>query len=215
MIWDDNQSRCISELCFRSEVRRIRLRQDCIVVVLEQKIFVYHISNLKLLFQIETVANPKGLCEVSQAASPLVFVCPGLQKGQVRVEHYASKSAKVIVAHDSVLACFALMREGNLLATASTKGTLIRIFSMLEGTLLQEVTSTANRKSSSLPIILVKTCCLDSISHKAGHFGVLFLSSVLSSKTTCCPIYYLALEKIVATVDALYSKYIIIRVTGL
>ncbi|OIS96521.1 autophagy-related protein 18a, partial [Nicotiana attenuata] len=139
MIWDDNQSRCISELCFRSEVRRIRLRQDCIVVVLEQKIFVYHISNLKLLFQIETVANPKGLCEVSQAASPLVFVCPGLQKGQVRVEHYASKSAKVIVAHDSVLACFALMREGNLLATASTKGTLIRIFSMLEGTLLQEV----------------------------------------------------------------------------
>ncbi|OIT38360.1 PREDICTED: autophagy-related protein 18a-like [Nicotiana attenuata] len=139
MIWDDNQSRCISELCFRSEVRRIRLRQDCIVVVLEQKIFVYHISNLKLLFQIETTANPKGLCEVSQAASPLVLVCPGLQKGQVRVEHYASKSTKVIVAHDSMLACFALTREGNLLSTASTKGTLIRIFSTLEGTLLQEV----------------------------------------------------------------------------
>ncbi|XP_016434925.2 autophagy-related protein 18a-like [Nicotiana tabacum] len=130
MVWDDNQSRCISELCFRSEVRSIRLRQDYIVVVLEQKIFVYHISNLKL-FQIETIANPKGFCEVSQAASPLVLVCPGLQKGQVRVEHYASKSTTVIVAHDSVLACFALTREG--------RGTLIRIFSTLEGTLLQEV----------------------------------------------------------------------------
>ncbi|KAK4364860.1 hypothetical protein RND71_016218 [Anisodus tanguticus] len=139
MIWDDHQSRCISELCFRSEVRSIRLRQDCIVVVLEQKIFVYNFSNLKLLFQIETTTNPKGHCEVSQAAGPLVLVCPGLQKGQVRVKHYASKGTKFIVAHDSVLACFALTREGNLLATASTKGTLIRIFSTLEGTLLQEV----------------------------------------------------------------------------
>ncbi|XP_060207993.1 autophagy-related protein 18a-like isoform X1 [Lycium barbarum] len=139
MIWDDHQSRCISELCFRSEVRSIRLQQDCIVVVLEQKIFVYNFSNLKLLFQIETTTNPKGLCEVSQTAGPLVLVCPGLQKGQVRIEHYASKRTKYIVAHDSVLACFALTREGNLLATASTKGTLIRIFNTLEGTLLQEV----------------------------------------------------------------------------
>ncbi|MCD7459755.1 Autophagy- protein 18a [Datura stramonium] len=139
MIWDDHQSRCISELCFRSEVRSIRLRQDCIVVVLEHKIFVYNFSNLKLLFQIETTTNPKGLCEVSQTADPLVLVCPGLQKGQVRVERYASKSTQFIVAHDSALACFALTREGNLLATASTKGTLIRIFNTLEGTLLQEV----------------------------------------------------------------------------
>ncbi|KAF3634665.1 Autophagy-related protein 18c [Capsicum annuum] len=139
MIWDDHQSRCISELCFRSEVRSIRLRKDCIVVVLEQKIYVYNFSNLKLLFQIETTANSKGLCEVSQNAGPLVLVCPGLQKGQVRVEHYASNKTKIIVAHDSMLACFALTREGNLLATASTKGTLIRIFNTFQGTLLQEV----------------------------------------------------------------------------
>ncbi|KAH0645481.1 hypothetical protein KY284_033365 [Solanum tuberosum] len=139
MIWDDQQSRCIHELCFRSEVRRIRLRKDCLVVVLEHKIFVYNFSNLELLFQIETTTNPKGLCEVSQTADQLVLVCPGLQKGQVWVKHNASKSTKSIVAHDSVLACFALTREGNLLATASTKGTLIRIFNTLEGTLLQEV----------------------------------------------------------------------------
>ncbi|CAN4128259.1 unnamed protein product [Withania somnifera] len=123
MIWDDHQSRCISELCFRSEVLSIRLRQDCIMVVLEQKISVYNFSNLKLLFQIETTTNPKGLCEVSKKAGPLILVCPGLQKGQVRLERYAPKRSKFIVAHDSVLACFALTREGNLLATASSKGT--------------------------------------------------------------------------------------------
>ncbi|XP_017969699.1 PREDICTED: autophagy-related protein 18a [Theobroma cacao] len=145
MIWDDHQSRCIGELSFRSEVRSVRLRRDRIVVVLEQKIFVYNFADLKVLHQIETIANPKGLCAVSQGAGSLVLVCPGLQKGQVRVEHYASKRTKFIMAHDSRIACFALAQDGQLLATASTKGTLVRIFNTVDGTLLQEVRRGADR----------------------------------------------------------------------
>ncbi|KAL0389621.1 UNVERIFIED_CONTAM: Autophagy-related protein 18a [Sesamum calycinum] len=48
-------------------------------------------------------------------------------EGQVRVEHYASKRTKFIMAHDSRIACFTLSQDGNLLATASTKGTLVRV----------------------------------------------------------------------------------------
>ncbi|KAF8401504.1 hypothetical protein HHK36_012444 [Tetracentron sinense] len=145
MIWDDHQSRCIGELSFRSEVRAVRLRRDRIIVVLEQKIFVYNFADLKLLHQIETIANPKGLCAVSQVSGSLVLVCPGLQKGQVRVEHYGSKRTKFIMAHDSRIACFALTQDGRLLATASTKGTLIRIFNTFDGSLLQEVRRGADR----------------------------------------------------------------------
>ncbi|KAL3531443.1 hypothetical protein ACH5RR_010765 [Cinchona calisaya] len=145
MIWDDHQSRCIGELSFRSDVRGVRLRRDRIVVVLEQKIFVYNFADLKLLHQIETIANPKGLCAVSQASGSFVLVCPGLQKGQVRVEHYASKRTKFILAHDSRIACFTLSQDGQLLATASTKGTLVRIFNTHDGTPLQEVRRGADR----------------------------------------------------------------------
>lgn len=139
MIWDDHQSRCIGELSFRSEVRAVRLRRDRIVVVLDHKIFVYNFADLKLVHQIETVPNPKGLCAVSQQQGSLVLVCPGGQKGQVRVEHYGVKKTKFIMAHDSRIACFALSQDGRLIATASSKGTLIRIFSTMDGTLLQEV----------------------------------------------------------------------------
>ncbi|CAN1124734.1 Autophagy-related protein 18a, partial [Linum perenne] len=107
MIWDDHQSRCIGELSFRSEVRSVKLRRDRIIVVLEQKIFVYNFADLKLLHQIET--------------------------------HYASKRTKFIMAHDSRIACFALTQDGQLLATTSTKGTLVRIFNTADGTLLQEI----------------------------------------------------------------------------
>ncbi|KAL8160691.1 hypothetical protein V2J09_002228 [Rumex salicifolius] len=145
MIWDDHQSRCIGELSFRSEVRGVRLRRDRIIVVLEQKVFVYNFADLKLLHQIETIANPKGLCEVSHTAGNLVLVCPGLQKGQVRVEHYASKRTKFIMAHDSRIASFALTQDGSLLATSSTKGTLVRVFNTVDGSLLQEVRRGADR----------------------------------------------------------------------
>ncbi|KAL2945460.1 Autophagy-related protein 18a [Bienertia sinuspersici] len=145
MIWDDHQSRCIGELSFRSEVRGVRLRRDRIVVVLEQKVFVYNFADLKLLHQIETSPNPKGLCEVSQSAGKLVLVCPGLRKGQVRVEQYVSRKTKFIMAHDSRIACFALTQDGGLLATASSKGTLVRIFNTFDGALLQEVRRGADR----------------------------------------------------------------------
>ncbi|KAI3773130.1 hypothetical protein L6452_04330 [Arctium lappa] len=145
MIWDDHQGRCIGELSFRSEVRGVRLRRDRIVVVLEQKIFVYNFTDLMLLHQIETFGNPKGLCEVSQGSGNFVLVCLGLRKGQVRVEHYASKRTKFILAHDSRIACFSLSQDGNMLATASNKGTLVRIFNTHDGTLLREVRRGADR----------------------------------------------------------------------
>ncbi|XP_019419463.1 PREDICTED: autophagy-related protein 18a-like [Lupinus angustifolius] len=144
MIWDDHQGRCIGELSFRTVVHGVRLRRDRIIVIVEQKIFVYNFADLKLLHQIETVANPKGLCAVSQGSDSLVLVCPGLHKGQIRVEHYALKKTKFISAHDSSIACFALTLDGQLVATASTKGTLIRIFNADNGTLLQEVRRGAN-----------------------------------------------------------------------
>uniref|UniRef100_A0A453GGD6 Anaphase-promoting complex subunit 4 WD40 domain-containing protein n=1 Tax=Aegilops tauschii subsp. strangulata TaxID=200361 RepID=A0A453GGD6_AEGTS len=145
MIWDDHQSRCIGELSFKSPVRGVRLRRDRIVVVLENKIFVYNFADLKLVQQIETAPNPKGLCSVSQQPGSIVLVCPGAQKGQIRVEHYGARKTKFINAHASRVACFALSQDGRLIATASTKGTLVRIFNAAEGNLLQEVRRGADR----------------------------------------------------------------------
>ncbi|XP_076944917.1 autophagy-related protein 18d-like [Bidens hawaiensis] len=139
IIWDDHQSRCIGEFSFRSEVRAVKLRRDQIVVVLEHKIYVYNFMDLKLLHQIETLANPRGLCCLSHQVNTSVLACPGLRRGQVRVEHFGLNMTKLINAHDSRIACLTMTMDGLLLATASTKGTLIRIFNTMDGTRLQEV----------------------------------------------------------------------------
>ncbi|KAM0828920.1 hypothetical protein ACQ4PT_067227 [Festuca glaucescens] len=145
MIWDDHQSRCIGELSFKSPVRAVRLRRDRIIVILDTKVYVYNFADLKLVHHIETAPNPKGLCAVSQQPGSTVLVCPGAQKGQIRVEHYGARKTKFINAHSSRVACFALSQDGRLIATASTKGTLVRIFNAAEGNLLQEVRRGADR----------------------------------------------------------------------
>ncbi|XP_057469269.1 autophagy-related protein 18c-like [Actinidia eriantha] len=139
IIWDDHQSRCIGEFSFRSEVRAVKLRRDRIVVVLEHKIYVYNFTDSKLLHQIETLSNPRGLCCLSHILNTSVLACLGLLRGQVRVEHFGLSMTRFIDAHDSQIATLTLTMDGLLLATASTKGTLIRIFNTMDGTRLQEV----------------------------------------------------------------------------
>ncbi|CAI9091922.1 OLC1v1027042C1 [Oldenlandia corymbosa var. corymbosa] len=139
IIWDDHQSRCIGEFSFRSEVRGVKLRRDRVAVVLEHKIYMYNFMDLKLLHQIETSANPRGLCCLSHQLNTSVLACPGLRRGQVRVEHFGLNMTRLIKAHDSQLACLTLTMDGLLLATASTRGTLVRIFNTMDGSQLQEV----------------------------------------------------------------------------
>ena len=145
MLWDDHQSRCIGELSFRVEVRAVKLRRDKIVVVLEHKIYVYNFSDLKIVHQTDTVANPKGLCALSPTQGNSVMACPGLNKGQVRVELYDVCATKFISAHDGDLAMLALSLDGALLATASEKGTLVRVYDAAAATLLHEFRRGADR----------------------------------------------------------------------
>ncbi|CAI0460017.1 unnamed protein product [Linum tenue] len=59
--------------------------------------------------------------------------------------NYGSKKTKFVMAHDSRLACMSMTQDGRLLATASSKGTLVRVFNALDGSLLQEVRRGADR----------------------------------------------------------------------
>ncbi|EFJ04904.1 hypothetical protein SELMODRAFT_138072 [Selaginella moellendorffii] len=146
IIWDDDQSRCIGELFFRSEVRAVRLRRDAVVAVLEHKVHVHSLSDLKPLHEVETFDNPRGVCAISPASTMFVLACPGtMSGGEVRLELYSLGKTLFVQAHESPLACLALSQDGRLLATASVKGTIVRIFDTNDGTKLHEFRRGAER----------------------------------------------------------------------
>ena len=139
MIWDDYENKCIGELMFKSQVHAVRLRRDRIVVVLNTKAFVYRFKDLKLIHEIKTVANPRGLVSQSVDAMSNVLALPGPTRGTVRVELFDLEKAAMIKAHDAELAQFALNFDGSRLATASDKGTLVRVWDAHTGEPLREL----------------------------------------------------------------------------
>ena len=138
-IWDDHQLCPIAELCFRGDIKSVKLRSDRVVVVLEHKIYVYNLRDLKVRDCINTCPNPRGLCCISTEGDREVLVCPDIGRGNALVKLYNEEKRQVIEAHETSLACMALTRDGGLLATASDKGTLIRIFDTETMELKQEL----------------------------------------------------------------------------
>lgn len=138
MIWDDHQNKIIGELMFKSEVFAVKLRRDRIVVALNTKVYVYRFSDLKLLDQITTLPNPKGLLCLCPDAGNNVLAVPGLARGSIRVELYDIARATIIKAHDAELSQFALNNDGSRIASASEKGTLIRLWDCHTGDPLRE-----------------------------------------------------------------------------
>jgi autophagy-related protein 18 len=50
----------ICELLFPSSILAVKLNRKSLVIVLEMEIYIYDISNMRLLHVIETTPNPEG-----------------------------------------------------------------------------------------------------------------------------------------------------------
>jgi autophagy-related protein 18 len=164
----------ICELLFPSSILAVKLNRKTIVIVLETEIYIYDISNMRLLHVIETTPNPEGaltckypihpaflthrtaICALSPSAdssylaypspvpspstplpsqsssqSPSASSANASQSGDVLLFSTRSLTvANVIQAHKSPLSFLSLNSTGNLLATASEKGTVIRVWSV-------------------------------------------------------------------------------------
>lgn len=137
VIWDDSQKKFVLELTFSSKVLAVRLRQDQIIVAEKNQIHCFSIpKNIKKLFTVSTRNNPTGLFEVSSyTSSERQLLCfPGHRIGSIQIvdlancEPGASSSPVYVNAHENEIAYMAMNQQSTLLATASQKGTLIRVF---------------------------------------------------------------------------------------
>ncbi|ORY52828.1 WD40 repeat-like protein [Leucosporidium creatinivorum] len=151
----------ICELTFPTTILAVKLNRRRLVVVLEERIYVYDISNMKLLHEIETSPNPQAICALSPSSENSYLAYPSplpspstpytstppaappstspQSAGDVLLFDAVSLSVtNIIQAHKSPIAFIALNASGTLLATASDKGTVIRVFTLPNGDRVHE-----------------------------------------------------------------------------
>lgn len=151
----------ICELTFPTAVLSIKLNRKRLVVVLVDQIYIYDISCMKLLHTIETSPNENALCDLSSTDdSILIYPAPGPNVASPFSGHDVSRGSpsdgaseagtvvlfdalniaplNIVKAHKTELASISLNSTGTLFATASTKGTIIRIFNTITGNKIHE-----------------------------------------------------------------------------
>ncbi|CAH2352382.1 autophagy-related protein 18 [[Candida] railenensis] len=163
----------ICDLTFPTTILRVKLTKQRMIVLLEEQIYIYDITTMKLLHTIETSPNLNGLitlslencdsmgnCYLAYPSPPKSITHDSLlatgintnggsnsihaniqsvsntpnRVGDVIIFNVNTlQPLSVIEAHKSTLAAICLSNDGTLLATASDKGTIIRVFSVETG----------------------------------------------------------------------------------
>lgn len=88
----------------------------------------------------DTPPNPNGLCALAPDADHCYLAYPGSARiGEVQIFDAVNLHAKIMIpAHESSLAAIAFSPSGTEVATASEKGTVIRVFAVHDGSKLFE-----------------------------------------------------------------------------
>jgi len=141
MVWDDKKETFLADMEFPDTVKCIHMTKHAMVVAVEKRIYVHRLKDLELTDHIETLQVHAGLVSVStQSVGPddqMAVTCPGMQSGKLLVAFYRGMGERtrstVINAHESTVTILSLSPDGSLVATASEKGTIIRVFDTDKG----------------------------------------------------------------------------------
>jgi len=133
-----------TEICnysYSNSVLRVKLNRARLVVCLEDSLFIHSIRDMKIMHTIrDTPLNSKGLCALSAVSESSLLAYPGSSTvGEIQIfDAYNLHSKTMIAAHDSPLAAIVFNHQGDRIASASEKGTVIRVFNATDGTKLYE-----------------------------------------------------------------------------
>ncbi|XP_063702203.1 WD repeat domain phosphoinositide-interacting protein 2-like isoform X3 [Culicoides brevitarsis] len=131
----------LTEICnysYPKDILRVLLNRSRLIVCLVDAIYIHNIRDMRLLHSIKNLAeNPLGLCTLSMN-SHLAYPTSETT-GELQVYDAGNLSQRVkIAAHASPLSAMSFSFNGMLLATASQKGTVIRVFCTKNGQNLHE-----------------------------------------------------------------------------
>jgi WD40 repeat protein len=94
--------------------------------------------NFQNIDTIDTFENSKGIIALTYSPTINLVAYPDKASGYVKLKNYDKNETILMNAHNSKIAFLAISQDGVFLATASEKGTYIRVFKTENGLFLNE-----------------------------------------------------------------------------
>ena len=133
-VWSNQFGEAQCQLDFKEKVTSVALTPHFLLVVLEKSIVVYDIERRKTQCEMVTCSNPHGAGDIVTNEGGSLIAVSGLAAGGVSVNDLTGGGRPVVFqAHQHPVSLIRLSPDGSIVATASERGTLIRLFDSVTG----------------------------------------------------------------------------------
>ena len=158
LIWDDKEGKEIYEFRFNSFVLNCFIKLKYIFIFCKDTINIISLQTMKTVEVILTIDNPDGVGTISSSIDKYILSWPDLAKGKIALKDFSElKSSSVTLSalsqeqnslfrqklsfkvHESAISYLKLNNDGSKLATASKRGTIIRIIDTINACIIQEL----------------------------------------------------------------------------
>lgn len=127
----------ISIHSYTNTILAVKLNRKRLVICLEDQLYIHSLKDdLDVKWVIRNIPpNPNGLFALSPCEERCYLAYPASQRnGEVQIfDAIGLKNKILLTAHDSPLVALTFNQQGTLLASASEKGTVIRVHSVEDG----------------------------------------------------------------------------------
>ena len=143
MIWNDHKNDITNEFRCQSFIINCYIKKNCVFIICSDMITIINLKNMKIINNINTINNPTGISSITNNPKKYVFAFPEkcnisliflneFEKGN-NEELKKLKKLEVNIniiknAHKGSINTLSLNYDGSKLASASERGTIVRVF---------------------------------------------------------------------------------------
>ena len=144
ILWDEFNQKVANELIVSNNVKNIKIKRTKIFIIEENNILVFTLGNYQKIDSLKTFTNKNGIFGISLHPKLNIISYPSPDIGKILIKNYDNKiegnfTVNEINAHKNEIIALVMNYDGTLIASASEKGTIIKIFRTKDGSLLQEL----------------------------------------------------------------------------
>ena len=146
VIWDAQVKAIMFDIKFECGVHSLRVVRGRLIAIFMTKIAIYDLDNhCEKIKDYDMYWNEHSVIGLSCERSPIILAFPAKNKGQVHCvdisrdrESRLNSFSTILAGHNGAISAISVSDNGQLVATASTNGTLIRVWNARTGQLQNE-----------------------------------------------------------------------------